>query len=292
MAKPRGIEQCGQARPLLYGRREAQRLRVRPMNRSLSFLALAAGCLPGVLGCGGASGHTTPTQLESGGSGTLTSAGDGGALATAGSGGSLSSAGGESSGGNLANAGQAGLAGWKPTCGTATPLLAVGSGFENCTQGYVRRVGPAHCTSKLPRATAVPGYDAAVDSCKLDTDCPSAMYGPYAHCDTRFGGNAHVCVRGCIVDPDCETGQVCLCGDPVGRCVPSSCDSSADCGPGKDCASFETGPSCFSTQFGCQTSSDSCSSASDCRNFSMNPSFCAFVQPGARGCTVAQCFGP
>jgi hypothetical protein len=143
----------------------------------------------------------------------------------------------------------------------------------------------------VPRAAAIPGYNAAIDQCERDADCPAATYGPYAHCGVRAGGFAHACVAGCALDSDCEGDSVCQCGDPVGRCVPASCSTGADCGAGLDCASFAAAPGCFSTQFACQSPDDACGGDGDCSGKSPNAAFCV-LDGAARACSIAQCTTP
>ena len=176
-------------------------------------------------------------------------------------------------------------------CGTAVPVLDPTTGLEQCSRGYRRRVGPARCPSSVPRATPIPAYNAALDGCEYDADCPAATYGPYAHCGTRPDGFARACVEGCKLDADCDPGNVCLCGDPVGRCVLAGCSTGDDCDPGFDCASFEASPGCFSTRFACQSLADACAADGDCAGFSPNPAFCVFAN-GARACSTAQCTTP
>ena len=173
-------------------------------------------------------------------------------------------------------------------CGAATPVIDATTGLEQCSRGYQRRVAPAKCPSLVPRAAAIPNYSAAIDECEHDADCPSATYGPYAHCGVRTGGSAHVCVAGCTLDRDCADNGVCLCGDPVGRCVPASCSTGADCTLGFDCAAYASLPGCFSTQFACQTADDACGSDGDCAGKSPNAAFCV-LDGAARACSIAQC---
>lgn len=176
-------------------------------------------------------------------------------------------------------------------CGSAVPVLDSTTGLEQCSRGYQRRVEPANCPSSVPRATPIPAYDAALDQCEYDADCPVASYGPHAHCGARSGGIARVCVEGCRVDADCDAGTLCLCGEPVGRCVPASCSTGDDCGPGFDCASFAASPGCFSTQFACQGPTDACGADSDCAGVSPNAAFCLYAS-GSRACSIAQCTTP
>jgi hypothetical protein len=177
------------------------------------------------------------------------------------------------------------------TCGTAQPLIDSTTGFEQCSAGYVRRTAMGACPSHVPRSGAVPNYHSADDQCQFDSDCDTATYGPYAHCDTREGGFAKVCVPGCIHDSDCVDNHICLCGDAVGRCVLSNCATSSDCGAGLECASYDVTLGCFSTRFACQTPGDSCRAGADCHDFSVNATFCT-SDGTARRCSIVQCTTP
>jgi hypothetical protein len=161
------------------------------------------------------------------------------------------------------------------------------TGYERCEAGYDRRLRAGTCPSTLPRARAVTNFDANVDQCEFDTNCSGLALG---HCAPREGGQARVCVEGCLTDQDCAQGRICACEDPVGRCVPASCASSADCSPGFECASYKTGPGCFTTGFACQTPQDGCAADSDaaCSAQFINPTFCVFAE-GARHCSTLQC---
>jgi hypothetical protein len=187
--------------------------------------------------------------------------------------------------------GEGGADGAAFPCGEARAVLGPSTGLERCAAGYLRRSAAANCPSSLPRNEPVPNYNFAIDTCQFDVDCPSATWGPYAHCAEREGGYSRACTAGCVADADCDSGRVCLCEDPVGRCVPSSCVTNADCGPSLNCASFASDPGCFSTQFACQQPEDACGADADCAGTSVNVSFCV-SQQGARICSTAQCTTP
>jgi hypothetical protein len=173
-------------------------------------------------------------------------------------------------------------------CGDATVVGLPESGLESCSGGYLRRVGPALCFDNVPRTSAIPDYNPDVDECEFDSDCSEDTYGPYAHCGVRTGGSARTCVAGCTVDADCDAGDVCLCEEPIGRCVPAGCTSGEDCASGFDCASYSSSPGCFSTAFACQTDGDACVSSAECSDFSPNPSFC-ILSGATRVCSINQC---
>jgi hypothetical protein len=200
--------------------------------------------------------------------------------------------GGSGQGGDGGDSGQGGggAAGAANACGSAVPVLNAATGLERCAAGFVRRVRAGVCPSAVPRAAAVAGYDPSIDECQLDSEC-SAL--PHGHCAPREGGSARTCVAGCLTDDDCEAGRLCACDEPVGRCVPASCKSGADCAPGFECASYTTKPNCFSTGFACQTPADTCAGDADpaCDGFSVNATFCVYGAAG-RQCSQDQCTVP
>ena len=72
------------------------------------------------------------------------------------------------------------------------------------------------------------------------------------------------CSYGCTTDAEYEEGRICLCGDPVGRCVQASCTTDADCG-GLLCTSYTKDPGCNFTAFACQNELDECMTDKDCK---------------------------
>ena len=258
---------------------------------ALLWMATAACSAKSSKGTGG--GNSGNEAGESGTGGTNAGTGGAGAGADAGASGAGRGAGGSggrgAAGGGNGGVG-AGAAGGFP-CGTAVPVVDATTGLEQCSRGYQRRVGPANCPSSVPRTAPIPAYNAAIDQCEHDADCSTATYGRYAHCGARSGGFARACVEGCKLDADCEPGNVCLCGDPVGRCVRAGCSTGDDCAPGFDCASFAADPGCFSTQFACQSAADSCGADGDCAGISPNAAFCVYAS-GSRACSITQCTTP
>jgi hypothetical protein len=244
------------------------------------------------IGCGGESNQHQDGRSGAGGKGGAGGLAGGGTGA-GGSDGSDAGAG-SSPGGQAGTGGRGGEAGLDTPrfpCGDPQPVLDATTGLERCGGGYLRRSAPAHCPSALPRTTPVANYNPAVDTCERDSDCSTATYGALAHCAEREGGYARTCVAGCVEDDDCDTGRVCLCEEPAGRCVPSTCTTNADCGPSLDCASYASDPGCFSTAFACQVPSDACGGDADCAGTSVNVSFCV-AQGGSRVCSTAQCTTP
>jgi hypothetical protein len=102
------------------------------------------------------------------------------------------------------------------------------SGVETCGNGE-------HQFQHRVRAGIGCSYDAALDTCNL-SDCAAT----YAHCADQDGKS--VCVPGCAVDADCDEREICQCeGNGLGgRCVPSDCQSDADCREGARCSTFRS----------------------------------------------------
>lgn len=176
---------------------------------------------------------------------------------------------GVASGGSAGDAASGGSAGAQPDVSTACVLeSSLGGGWELCTNGMLHRARAGTCTSGLPRADHslegfldVPaGVDAGVaDGCVRDSDCTEAEHG---HCELAQVGPR--CAYGCLVDADCDAGQVCVCGPAIGECAPAECSTDADCGPSLLCGSYQSAPACGGTRFACQTPEDRCAGDHDC----------------------------
>lgn len=149
-----------------------------------------------------------------------------------------------------------------PRCKNPQPILVGGkdTGVDQCEGGMVRRRAAVACPY-VPRAQACSATD---QQCQADTDCADQ---PNGYCRYWLGGGGAApkcaCAYGCSTDADCAEGQRCLCGDPVGQCVPADCGTSAECGDGLECVT-PVG-SCVSSRLACQTRGDECSSAADCQ---------------------------
>jgi hypothetical protein len=152
-------------------------------------------------------------------------------------------------------------------------------GFDSCqgggdfSNGYlegVRRRVAIACPSFLPRASkgACPLPDASPfasgytfpisEICRSDDDCSAKAN---SHCEpwSPDGGirpSDCRCSPGCLQDSDCAASEVCLCGNPVGICVPASCASSTSCNSGYDC--IVSSPGCGPPRFDCQAPTDTC----------------------------------
>lgn len=148
-------------------------------------------------------------------------------------------------------------------CEGATPVEVLGqdSGYVQCDGEWLHRAEVVQCASALPRAITCDTGSLGGD-CTQDSDCTAA---PNGQCGgSGFDGPYCSCSYGCIQDSDCEAGQVCICGDPVGRCAQADCASDADCGEGALCATYITEPGCGGFAFACQTSADECGGDGDC----------------------------
>jgi hypothetical protein len=257
---------------------------------------LSGAILPVVLAllpaaCAGGT-RLEPVDDESGGVGAGAVAGLSGTSSGAGAGGrgSGGSTGAVSGTGAAAGTnGAAGTIGMPPTnafpCLDPEPIDAAGSGYDRCRSGYIRRSHAANCSSELPRPDPVPDYDPATDSCQYDSDCDERPHGAcesvlYAPNTNRY------CRYGCVVDSECENGSICLCGDPVGVCVPASCSSGADCLPGFECSSYD--PGCPLVAFACQSPADRCGGNADCEPSAGGPLFCA-IADAVRMCSPPSC---
>lgn len=170
----------------------------------------------------------------------------------------------------------------KPSeCKNDKPSLVGGkeTGFVVCENGLSHRLDAKVCPSLLPRKTTLPS--GAQGSCKSDKDCKAKLFG---HCQTNFEGVAE-CRYGCTKDSECEKGQICECGDPVGRCLKASCTKDTDCKDGMLCSRFDASPHCIALEYACQSTKDECSVDADCDS---REKACAVVE-GVRKCVVGSC---
>jgi hypothetical protein len=120
-----------------------------------------------------------------------------------------------------------------------------------------------------PAPLVIGGKDTGYDTCqgarlrrRIVVDCPNLMANlPSASCG--FCSSGCFCTSGCTRDSDCSSGQICVCADPVGHCVDSSCNA-GKCAPGFDCIDYDISPGCPGSAFACQTPADACLTDSDC----------------------------
>jgi rubrerythrin len=140
--------------------------------------------------------------------------------------------------------------------------MDVGSGVISC-DGFMERQKVETCASKLPRPEPYPNAPADAQ-CKSDADCTASPHG-WCGNGPNFGGlPGPYCNYGCVQDSECGAGLICLCGDPVGRCVSATCNSDADCQSGFLCKSYDQSRGCNNTTFTCQSPADECGSDADC----------------------------
>ncbi len=181
-----------------------------------------------------------------------------------------SSDGSAGAGGSATGSGGTGAGGVSQPSTCANPVDAFSSppgdsGFDRCEGGYLSRRAVKQCDSLVPRPERVFGPDMADDQCVLDADCEDRGYG---YCTRRVSGgggssSASFCEYGCTVDADCAAAEICLCGDPVGKCVPADCTTAADCPGDSICASHD-GPDCEGPMgFACTTPQDECTQGSE-----------------------------
>jgi hypothetical protein len=219
---------------------------------ALGLMPLACGgAFSGVEDDGGGSSSGGSAQGATG-SGGKTSAGTGsGGKATGGQ-----ASGGTSSGGKATGGTGVGGATVTPDCLNPMP---VGSGYEQCEGGPIHRPSIEECASSLPRAEKIAPPDGG--NCMTDADCVDM---PHGYCSPGIQLPGMYCAYGCVKDAECPAGNICLCGDPVGRCVPATCTSDADCGAGLRCQSYDGSHGCGILSFACQTPNDTCQSDADC----------------------------
>ncbi|WP_437669131.1 ferritin-like domain-containing protein [Sorangium sp. So ce131] len=150
-------------------------------------------------------------------------------------------------------------------CDDPEPVVIAGqnTGYVRCAGGWLHRAEVVACPSPLPRAESCEDPLGGEGNCKSDADCTDQ---PNGYCATSTGGEVLpgcFCHYGCTTDADCGAGQICLCGDPVGQCVISSCTSDDDCGR-LLCSSYVLNPGCDGIGFACQTPADECAVDADC----------------------------
>jgi hypothetical protein len=132
-------------------------------------------------------------------------------------------------------------------------------GTTRCDEGWVHRPERATCPTSVPRAEEFDGP--ATSECRTDSDCG----GPLDYCMQQpYPDFRLACKTGCLTDDDCPSGNVCLCGDPIGICSPATCATDADC-PGSVCLGTRSQEGCESVvSFSCANDADGCRRDSDC----------------------------
>ena len=148
------------------------------------------------------------------------------------------------SGGQVGGGGRSSNGGAPFQCaGGSGPLVSTttgsgpSGGFVLCASGVVHRPSTSQCWSDLaPDDGPMGPIGIASAECQTNRDCTLAPYGQCVLTAGPGGTNlAIVCQYGCTQDSDCGDAQICLCGDPVGRCVEAQCSSDAACPSGVPC---------------------------------------------------------
>jgi hypothetical protein len=136
---------------------------------------------------------------------------------------------------------------------------------------------------------AAPGHrergGATDGSCTSDLDCADE---PHGYCSSSIDSEAKRCLYGCVRDSECGANQICLCGDPVGRCVEASCTVDANCGAGFRCQSYDASQGGGLTAFACQTEHDLCGGDADCTGLCDGSS--GTFRCVAQSCTIGRPF--
>ncbi len=143
------------------------------------------------------------------------------------------------------------------------------TGFISCKAGFVHRTERRECASIIPRPPPQLPTDSTRD-CQRDEDCAGLLHG---YCDPSPYAAPHlhmVCFAGCVRDEECDTNQVCVCGNPVGTCVNATCKTDTDCGADRLCASSLFPVACYAlptpSGFDCQRPNDACRGPADCED--------------------------
>lgn len=182
--------------------------------------------------------------------------GSGGSGAAGGAGGSGGSGAGTTGGGGVAS---------PFPCENPMPYPGLGedpNGYQSCEGGMIHHYASGTCVNNLQNHVPPSCNDPTFDECTTDADCTAA---PYGFCS--WPGEAVPgcwCNYGCVTSADCAEGYACLCGEPIGVCVPATCDGDGDCDPGMLCSSYTQDPGCGGTAFSCQTPADDCGGDADC----------------------------
>lgn len=132
------------------------------------------------------------------------------------------------------------------------PRLAFGqpTGYME-RAGLVFRVQTMDCPDRLPRdgVTCVSRGPQSKNGCSTDHECQER---PQGFCQRPPGVPSCSCSYGCAKDSDCGAGEVCLCGEPSGVCVPLDCPNG--CPEPERCATYFNG--CRYVDFTCREHSE------------------------------------
>lgn len=167
-----------------------------------------------------------------------------------------------------------------PECRNPKPVLAFDqsdTGYVSCDGGAMHRVQMHACPTRLPRATlcGFPPVDGGLkQDCRSDSECTTK---PKGFCTTSSHNATCFCDYGCTEDADCPAGNICVCGDPQGQCMPAECTSDAQCG-GLLC--LRSNDTTCGKAFACQKPTDPCTSNLDCKP----PYSACTIDKGVRSC--------
>ncbi len=138
------------------------------------------------------------------------------------------------------------------------------TGYAFCTGGPVYRAKAQTCPTNIPHDTGkICHLNMEVWSCKEDAECAT---NPNGFCSRVPKADSCSCQYGCTTDAECDPGSICMCEDPVGRCVLASCTSNADCKEGALCAEYVPTSTCDTIAFACQDELDECQMDRDCED--------------------------
>jgi hypothetical protein len=281
------------------GRAESSRSTENPEGGTAGSRGGGSGSGFGAADGSGGAGSVGGSNVVGGASGFGGSDGVGGVAGTAISVGGVSGVGGGpdiGGAGGTDGVGGAGDAGTIVPCDTPRPKNGVNgmpTGYVDCDGGWIHRPERRDCSSILPRPGNVVPHDGGVEGgatgCTKDADCSNLLHG---WCTPVAGAAGPllptVCVSGCVRDEECAPGHVCACGDPVGRCLPATCTTDADCGDAKCASSYSStcGPPAPGP-FACQQPGDACTAARDC----LTHQVCT-PTPAGRRCVSISCGRP
>lgn len=148
-------------------------------------------------------------------------------------------------------------------------------GYVDCEEGYRHREERVACEN-VERDERIASDECGIEGncCAFDSDC-----GEDAAC--WIGGpvgneNYGQCKLRCDSDSDCDSNEICECGDGAGRCVESNCQSDSDCAGGALCVRSVRDEGCGQvTAYSCQQESDECVMDVDCDLLGTKPETCA-----------------
>lgn len=132
-----------------------------------------------------------------------------------------------------------------PTRAEDGAMVLVGNrptGVQRFANGLLMRTSPQTCPSLLPRDTEC---RSTRGSCQSDAQCAGEANG---YCSDLGDGQGCHCRSGCREDTECGQGALCLCADPIGICVVTTCPREGCPAPEK-CATYHDG--CIYRPFAC-----------------------------------------